>query len=723
MSSPVANVSAKMDGSVRIVALKGNEPVGAWEFDKELVTIGRSKTADVRLDDPAISRVHCMVEVRPQGVFVIDNGSRNGIWVNGHRVKEALLSSRDEVVIERFRIKSYMVWGQNATAGKFTDVVEERTNVNGAKRATPPAPIVPSSQQKTEIPRGRAVPVAPAKAVAKPIAPPALESTNAMPAEARPRVAGKGVTAEFEEALEGVKRPAANKLAAKPAIEESLEIDMPKPSPRAPAPRMPAPAPRAPAAKPAYKPLAKKAQPQLVWFEDEDEDEEETCEPAFDFVSVLAKSKVRPVEGAGVVEVIRYRGVDVLDVSRVDRGGIYEVPFSGMPLVHFGSRDAATIEIADGMSGSLRRGSRSEDVFGTVELGYGEVLDVKGDDGIGYLVRFAEAREPRKVAPIGPALAVAVPTVALSGAGSVTTHIVSGLLVMLIAMLRPEEPEFTEFATIEMPEEPEELAKVEPTPAPTPEMKAEPTPPPQKQPKTPPQKLAKRPVPKNNQPVGGADKTEAKVASAGVLGGLGKLDIKIDSKSPMLAAVTNLDTVRSTSGKSGGFRVSALTGKTAGDGVSLGRVGRANGNVEISTLSTKDLLAGGPKGGYGGLAKKGGGKVKGVVTQTPTSNVGVQGSLDRAQIAAVVNKHIQEIRHCYEKNLINDPSLSGKIQVEWTINPDGTVAGVKTKFSSMKGGDVTGCIAGRIRTWQFPRPKGNGYVIVNYPFMFDSVGF
>src|SRR5688500_5381316 len=124
VSSPVANVG-KMDGSVRIVALKGNEPVGAWEFDKELVTIGRSKTADVRLDDPAISRVHCMVEVRAQGVFVIDNGSRNGIWVNGRRVKEALLSSRDEVVVERFRIKSYMVWGQNASANKFVDRVEE----------------------------------------------------------------------------------------------------------------------------------------------------------------------------------------------------------------------------------------------------------------------------------------------------------------------------------------------------------------------------------------------------------------------------------------------------------------------------------------------------------------------------------------------------------------------------------------------------------------------
>ena len=83
MSSLVAEKVPAMDGSIRIVALKNNEPVGAWEFEKESISIGRSKTADVRLDDAAISRVHCIVEVRAAGVYVKDCGSRNGIWVAG----------------------------------------------------------------------------------------------------------------------------------------------------------------------------------------------------------------------------------------------------------------------------------------------------------------------------------------------------------------------------------------------------------------------------------------------------------------------------------------------------------------------------------------------------------------------------------------------------------------------------------------------------------------
>jgi len=96
-------------GALRIVVLKGSEPVGAWEFDKASITIGRSRTSDVRLEDPAVSRVHCYVEVKGGRVRVRDNRSRNGIWVNGRRVTEMDLSSRDEVVIERFRLKGYLV--------------------------------------------------------------------------------------------------------------------------------------------------------------------------------------------------------------------------------------------------------------------------------------------------------------------------------------------------------------------------------------------------------------------------------------------------------------------------------------------------------------------------------------------------------------------------------------------------------------------------------------
>ena len=693
MQSPAAKPI--QDGSIRVVALKGDEPVGAWEFEKDTVTIGRSKTADVRLDDSAISRVHCIVEVREAGVFIKDNGSRNGIWINGRRVTEGLVSPRDEVIVERFRLKTYMVWGQNTAANKFNDrdEVKTRVGVNPNKPAPAPMKVAPVVAKAKPAPvrietkpdpmatAPIAKPAKPAPVMAK--APAALESTGAMEAP-RPRATSSS-TREVEDILADV-RPVAKKVAA--------------------------PKPAAPAARPAA-PVKKAKQAAPVFVDYDEDDEEETLAPAFSMIDVVASARVgRPTEGKGVVEVIRYRGVNVIDITRLERSQDYVIPFTDLILVS-ADGDAAQVEVAQGMDAELRKGTSVKRITSPTAIRYGESIDVLIDD-IGYLIRVCEGLEPSRNESAGIDIGSAI----MTGGAAVALHMMVAGTFMVAQMLTPEKPVFSAFAKVELPKEPEQVA-VAPTPAPTPEAKPTPPPPMPKQPKAPPEKLAKRPTPQQAQPVGGADRTEAKVASAGVLGGLGKVNVKLDSSSSALAAVTNLDAVRSTGGRSGGFKVSALTGKVPGDAV-LGRAGRANGTVEISTLTGNDL---GARGGYGGHALNGGGKVRGVVTQTPTSNVGVQGSLSQAEIAAVVAKHLTEIRRCYEKNLINDPSLAGKIQVEWTINPDGTVAAVKTKFSSMKGGDVPGCIGGSIRGWQFPKPKGNGYVIVNYPFMFEGVGF
>ena len=29
----------------------------------------------------------------------------------------------------------------------------------------------------------------------------------------------------------------------------------------------------------------------------------------------------------------------------------------------------------------------------------------------------------------------------------------------------------------------------------------------------------------------------------------------------------------------------------------------------------------------------------------------------------------------------------------------------------------------KIKTWKFPKPRGNGTVIVTYPFIFNAMGF
>lgn len=67
--------------------------------------IGRGQTSDIRLDDPRISRVHCSIEVAPQGLIVTDAGSTGGTYVAGGRITSHLLGVGDEFQIGETRIR------------------------------------------------------------------------------------------------------------------------------------------------------------------------------------------------------------------------------------------------------------------------------------------------------------------------------------------------------------------------------------------------------------------------------------------------------------------------------------------------------------------------------------------------------------------------------------------------------------------------------------------
>jgi pSer/pThr/pTyr-binding forkhead associated (FHA) protein len=47
------------------------------------ILVGRAPSADVRIDDPRVSRLHARIEMREDGVYVEDLGSRNGTLVDG----------------------------------------------------------------------------------------------------------------------------------------------------------------------------------------------------------------------------------------------------------------------------------------------------------------------------------------------------------------------------------------------------------------------------------------------------------------------------------------------------------------------------------------------------------------------------------------------------------------------------------------------------------------
>jgi hypothetical protein len=63
------------------------------------IVIGRSRDADLPLDDPNVSRRHAELR-REGGTWVIaDLGSTNGVKVNGHRVGESALAPGDEITL------------------------------------------------------------------------------------------------------------------------------------------------------------------------------------------------------------------------------------------------------------------------------------------------------------------------------------------------------------------------------------------------------------------------------------------------------------------------------------------------------------------------------------------------------------------------------------------------------------------------------------------------
>jgi pSer/pThr/pTyr-binding forkhead associated (FHA) protein len=73
-------------------------------LEREWTRVGRSLAADVRFDDPTVSRRHALIVRQADGVRVLDDRSLNGVFVNGERVEWRVLADGDEIVVGRYRL-------------------------------------------------------------------------------------------------------------------------------------------------------------------------------------------------------------------------------------------------------------------------------------------------------------------------------------------------------------------------------------------------------------------------------------------------------------------------------------------------------------------------------------------------------------------------------------------------------------------------------------------
>jgi len=81
------------DGQLRVIAL-----CDGW------TRIGRSLSADIRFDDPTVSRRHALVNLQQGTIRILDDRSLNGVFVNGERIDLRELGDGDVITVGRFRL-------------------------------------------------------------------------------------------------------------------------------------------------------------------------------------------------------------------------------------------------------------------------------------------------------------------------------------------------------------------------------------------------------------------------------------------------------------------------------------------------------------------------------------------------------------------------------------------------------------------------------------------
>lgn len=97
-------------GAVRIEALRDG-----W------TRVGRSLSAQVRLEDPTVSRRHALLYRDETGTHILDDHSLNGVFRNGERVQHAELEDGDEIAVGRYRIHFISLGGAPGAGGAPTD--------------------------------------------------------------------------------------------------------------------------------------------------------------------------------------------------------------------------------------------------------------------------------------------------------------------------------------------------------------------------------------------------------------------------------------------------------------------------------------------------------------------------------------------------------------------------------------------------------------------------
>jgi hypothetical protein len=149
--------------------------------------------------------------------------------------------------------------------------------------------------------------------------------------------------------------------------------------------------------------------------------------------------------------------------------------------------------------------------------------------------------------------------------------------------------------------------------------------------------------------------------------------------------------------------------RLTGDGHGSGGPGKGVDVTDVGGLNGKW-----PGGFIGSFNKPGAPGHKAKVPVMRTGPTTVSGRLLPEVVQRTVRQNYGRFRMCYEKGLVKNPGLAGRVEVRFLIDSSGAVAQAMQGASDLPDPDVTSCIVKQFFALSFPQPE-NGTVSVTYP--------
>ena len=122
----------------------------------------------------------------------------------------------------------------------------------------------------------------------------------------------------------------------------------------------------------------------------------------------------------------------------------------------------------------------------------------------------------------------------------------------------------------------------------------------------------------------------------------------------------------------------------------------------------------GGAGGDGGAKPKAASMVIEESSNTPDLPPPPPQGEEKKLIGEYIVSHTDDVRDCYQKRLVERPTLQGKLIARFDVGPSGRVIGATG--DGIGDAQLVACVVTAIRKWEFEKPLSGGKLRIAFPF-------